>query len=265
VSNGEDEGGERLDAESTAEPTADVAVDVMPEGADPSPSDVEAPADSDVGGGPRRARRRAQQRRRILDSAREVFFRDGFVEANLDEVAQGAGVAKGTLYRYFDSKAELYVAVLADNGEIFVEKLRDCIASSADASPPDVIRRVARFYYDHWMSNRDYFQIFWAIENQPVIGALPEGVIEEVARLWEQSLEILAGIVERGVAQGCFRPCDAWEVANILWTLANGVIQTGRSPVYTRLRRRELDLTFTDAVELMIAGLAPSVDPVDRG
>jgi TetR/AcrR family fatty acid metabolism transcriptional regulator len=261
VSNGEDEGGERLDAESTA----DVAADVMPEGADPSLSDVEVPADSDVGGGPRRARRRAQQRRRILDSAHEVFFRDGFVEANLDEVAHGAGVAKGTLYRYFDSKAELYVAVLADNGEIFVDKLRDCIASSADASPPDVIRRVARFYYDHWMSNRDYFQIFWAIENQPVIGALPEGVIEEVARLWEQSLEILAGIVERGVEEGCFRPCDAWEVANILWTLANGVIQTGRSPVYTRLRRRELDLTFTDAVELMIAGLAPSVDPVDRG
>jgi len=231
----------------------------MPRATDPSESGVVAPEDSEAGGGLRRARRRAQQRRRILDSAREVFFRDGFVEANLDEVAQGAGVAKGTLYRYFDSKAELYVAVLADNGEIFVDKLRDCIAASADADPPDVIRRVARFYYDHWMSNRDYFQIFWAIENQPVIGVLPEGVIEEVARLWEHSLEILAGIVERGVQEGCFRPCDAWEVANILWTLANGVIQTGRSPVYTRLRRRELDLTFTDAVELMIAGLAPTV------
>jgi TetR/AcrR family fatty acid metabolism transcriptional regulator len=239
VKNGEDGGGERLGAESTD----DAANDVMPRATDPSESGVVAPEDSEAGGGLRRARRRAQQRRRILDSAREVFFRDGFVEANLDEVAQGAGVAKGTLYRYFDSKAELYVAVLADNGEIFVEKLRDCIAASADADPPDVIRRVARFYYDHWMSNRDYFQIFWAIENQPVIGVLPEGVIEEVARLWEHSLEILAGIVERGVREGCFRPCDAWEVANILWTLANGVIQTGRSPVYTRLRRRELDLT----------------------
>ena len=181
MKHGEDEGGERLDAGSTA----DVAADAMSGGADPSQSDADAPVDAEPPGEPRRARRRAQQRRRILDSARGIFFRDGFVDANLDEVAHAAGVAKGTLYRYFDSKAELYVAVLADNGEIFVDKLRDSIASSAGADPPDVIRRVARFYYDHWMSNRDYFQIFWAIENQPVIGELPEGVIEEVAKLWE--------------------------------------------------------------------------------
>ncbi len=63
-----------------------------------------------------REERKAQSRRRILESARDVFFRDGFMAANLDEVAERAGVAKGTLYRYFDSKADLYVAVLAENG-----------------------------------------------------------------------------------------------------------------------------------------------------
>ena len=64
-----------------------------------------------------RAEKRAQQRQRILDSARAVFFRDGFMAANLDEVAERAGVAKGTLYRYFENKAELYVAVLTGNGD----------------------------------------------------------------------------------------------------------------------------------------------------
>ena len=63
-----------------------------------------------------RETRKAESRRRILESARDVFFRDGFMAANLDEVADKAGVAKGTLYRYFESKADLYVAVLADNG-----------------------------------------------------------------------------------------------------------------------------------------------------
>ena len=57
--------------------------------------------------------RRAQQRLRIFEAARGVFFRDGFMNANLDEVAQLAGVAKGTLYRYFENKADLYVALLA--------------------------------------------------------------------------------------------------------------------------------------------------------
>ena len=67
----------------------------------------------------RREAKKAQSRVRILDAAREIFFRDGFMEANLDDVARGAGVAKGTLYRYFENKAELYVAVLAMNGEFF--------------------------------------------------------------------------------------------------------------------------------------------------
>ncbi len=63
--------------------------------------------------------RREASRRRILDSARQVFFREGFESANLDEVANLAGVAKGTIYRYFESKAELYVAVLVHNADAF--------------------------------------------------------------------------------------------------------------------------------------------------
>jgi AcrR family transcriptional regulator len=206
---------------------------------------------------PRRAEKKAQSRRRIIESAREVFFRDGFMEANLDEVAKKAGVAKGTLYRYFDSKAELYVAVLADNSDGFVRKMREAL-DDPSASPPEQIRRLGRFYFDHWMQNPDYFQIFWALENQPVIGELPAGVIEEVTKLWEQCIELLAGTIERGVAEGCFVACDAWEVADILWTLANGLIQTEGSPARRSLRRRDLAETFPDAVDLVIRGLAPS-------
>ena len=177
------------------------------------------------------------------------------MEANLDEVARIAGVAKGTLYRYFDSKAELYVAVLAHNGEIFEQKMRDSVADTT-VDPPDLIRGMGRFYFDHWMRNPEYFQIFWAIENQSVIGELPKGVIDEVTRLWENCVELLAQIIQRGIDAGNFESCDAWEVADILWTLANGLIQTESSPARRRLRRRSLDATFTDAVDLVLHGLA---------
>jgi AcrR family transcriptional regulator len=205
---------------------------------------------------PRRAEKKAQSRRRIVDAAREVFFRVGFMEANLDEVAKKAGVAKGTLYRYFDSKAELYVAVLAHNGDIFVEKMRDAVAAGGPA--PDLIRRLGSFYFTHWTQHPDYFQIFWAIENQSVIGDLPSGVIEEVTKLWERCVEQLAKIIEQGVREGHFGSCDAWEVADILWTLANGLIQTQSSPARRSLRKRPLDATFKDALDLVIRGLAPT-------
>ena len=203
----------------------------------------------------RREQKKAESRRRILEAAREVFFRDGFMGANLDEVAEKASVAKGTLYRYFESKAELYVAVLAHNGAIFKKKMRATI--SPELSPPDQIRRTARFYLDHYIENRDYFQIFWAIENQSVIGELPPGVVEEVARLWEQCVAIVAGVIEDAVERGFFVECDAWEVADLLWTIANGLIQTETSATRRKLRRIRLDRAFDDAIEIVLRGLAP--------
>ena len=204
---------------------------------------------------PRREEKKAQSRRRILESAREVFFRDGFMQANLDEVAEKAGVAKGTLYRYFESKAELYVAVLAHNGAIFEEKMRESVDPTC--SPPEQFRRTARFYFDHYVGNRDYFQIFWASENQSVIGDLPQGVGDEVARLWERCLEILAEIIERGVKEGAFAECDSWEMAYLLWTTANGLIQTETSSTRRKLRRAPLEQTYEDAIGVFLRGLAP--------
>ena len=203
----------------------------------------------------RREQKKAESRRRILEAARGVFFREGFMAANLDEVAEKAGVAKGTLYRYFESKAELYVAVLAHNGAIFEQKIRATI--SPELSPPDQVRRTARFYLEHYIENRDYFQIFWAIENQPVIGELPAGVVEEVARLWEQCVAIVAEIIEEGVQKGFFTSCDPWEMANLLWTIANGLIQTETSSTRRQLRRAPLDRAFEDAIEIVLRGLTP--------
>jgi AcrR family transcriptional regulator len=215
----------------------------------PPNSDAAEPGDR----AQRRADRKQASRQKILESARGVFFRDGFMAANLDEVAQNAGVAKGTLYRYFESKAELYVEVLAHSGEIFKQRMYETAAASGTAS--DRIRGVARFYFDHWVRNRDYFQIFWAIENQSVIGELPPGVLGQVSELWAECIEILAGIIAEGIERKEFREADAWEVANILWTVANALIQTEKSATRRSLRRVTLETAFDDAVSLFLRGM----------
>ena len=202
----------------------------------------------------KREQKKALQRRRILDAARKVFFRDGFVNANLDEVAAIAEVAKGTLYRHFDSKADLYVAVLSHNGQVFEQRMREAAARAS--APADQIRQVGCFYYDHWMTNRDYFQIFWALDNQALIGELPPCVVDELTKLWESCLRILADVIDAGVKAGDFAPCDPWEVANILWTVANGLIQTEHVAPRRQLRRRDLDRVFEDMVELFLRGIA---------
>ncbi|MPZ83592.1 MAG: TetR family transcriptional regulator [Actinophytocola sp.] len=55
---------------------------------------------------------RAQRREQILDAATRAFARAGFTATSLDDVAGEAGITPVLLYRHFDSKADLYRAVL---------------------------------------------------------------------------------------------------------------------------------------------------------
>jgi AcrR family transcriptional regulator len=52
------------------------------------------------------------KRRQIMDGAREVFLSAGFDGASMNDVARAAGVSKGTLYAYFNSKDELFEAII---------------------------------------------------------------------------------------------------------------------------------------------------------
>jgi AcrR family transcriptional regulator len=60
----------------------------------------------------RRRLRRVDRRDQLLGAATRAFARDGFEATSLDDVAEEAGISKVLLYRHFDSKADLYRAVL---------------------------------------------------------------------------------------------------------------------------------------------------------
>ena len=201
-----------------------------------------------------RSERKALSRRRILDAAKVVFFRDGFASANLDMVADYAGVAKGTLYRYFESKADLYVEVLAEDGRGFIAKFAESAREGATAALR--IRSMSRFYFEHWAAHPDYFRIFWAIDNQDMIGEVPDRIVQEVSRSWEDSLTLVSRVLDAGVQAGEFKKCDTWEVATILWTTANALIQQDATAAMRSIRRGSLQDVYRDALDLLVDGLA---------
>jgi AcrR family transcriptional regulator len=215
-----------------------------------------------------RDQKKAESRRRILDAARDVFFRDGFMRANLDEMAEKAGVAKGTLYRYFESKADLYVAVLINNYEIFHDQM--VAAGHQGETSLERLRSIAKFYFNHWLNHPDYFQIFWALDNESVIGDLPRDVIEKIADFWEMNLNITHEALVDGVKSGEFVECDTWEIAHILWSIANGLIESDNTKARRQIRRRPLEPLYFHAIDTLIRGiladptqveLAPPTEP----
>jgi|HubBroStandDraft_6_1064221.scaffolds.fasta_scaffold00619_1 AcrR family transcriptional regulator len=75
------------------------------------------------------------KRSRILDAAQSLFLRYGVKRTALDDVVREAGIAKGTLYLYFDSKDALFAAIAERLCAEVLRNAQEAIASSSSITP----------------------------------------------------------------------------------------------------------------------------------
>ncbi|KRS19772.1 TetR/AcrR family transcriptional regulator [Roseovarius indicus] len=95
----------------------------------------------------------------VLDGAREIFLRDGFEGASVDEIARAAGVSKATLYSYFPDKRLLFSEVARIECNRQAEEALDVIGTGA---PIEVVlheaaNRIVRFFLSEF--GRQVFRI----------------------------------------------------------------------------------------------------------
>jgi len=139
---------------------------------------------------------RDQRRELILDVAQEVFLEEGFANASMSTIAARLGGSKGTLYNYFKSKDELFIA--------YVERRclwqDDIFASPTAGETPDAtLRRIGRAYLNRVLTDfnlRNFRLIASEAERSPDIGLIfynagPRQGAERVA-------ELLAGMAKAG-------------------------------------------------------------------
>src|SRR5262245_9262774 len=94
----------------------------------------------------------------ILQAARQVFARRGFADASMEEIAQVAGLAKGTLYLYYDSKRELYRAALRAGIVELCDVLEKAVAKAPTLSAQlEIYVSTKVAYFDQ---HRDFFRIY---------------------------------------------------------------------------------------------------------
>lgn len=68
----------------------------------------------------------------LIDTALDLFYQNGVNSVGINEILSVSGVAKKTLYRYFDSKEALIIATLMQRHEIFINWLHSCLNNSAN-------------------------------------------------------------------------------------------------------------------------------------
>jgi AcrR family transcriptional regulator len=114
-----------------------------------------------------------QTRASILEAARTVFGRDGYVAMRVGDVATEAGLSLGSLYRYFLNKEDLFACLIADIHERLFDASR-AVHTDFQSAPYEALLE----------SNHGYLQCYF--ENRDIMRALFEAVtVEEKYRnIW---------------------------------------------------------------------------------
>lgn len=94
----------------------------------------------------------------ILAAARRLMEQDGLDSLTMEEIAQAAGVAKGTLYLYFQSKDDLIQALLTQVGEAMAQDLEAVLAAAEP--PPEKLRRVVTLLLRYVEQERELFPVY---------------------------------------------------------------------------------------------------------
>jgi AcrR family transcriptional regulator len=84
----------------------------------------------------------AEAERRVLDAAIELFLRRGYAEVSIDDIAEEAGVAKGSVYRYFPSKEEVFFAAVESAVGDAVHRFETLVGSHGRAVDVDTAAKL---------------------------------------------------------------------------------------------------------------------------
>ena len=150
---------------------------------------------------PVRQRRKEARPLELLDAALALFVEKGFAATRIEEVAERAGVSKGTLYLYYPSKEELLKAVireyLSNQIEEGAEQVRLHVGSNAEL--------LRTLLCDWWLGVFDSpaAGVFKLVITE--VRSFPEIASYYFSAVIEPGSQLVANILQRGIANGEFR------------------------------------------------------------
>jgi len=159
-----------------------------------------------------RRRRKEARPQELVEAALALFAEKGFAATRIDDVAARAGVTKGTVYLYFESKEALFKAVI-DEGIVPVLVYGEQMLSGPCDDPVQLMRCLLFGW--------------WEMIGATPLGAVPKLMIAEarnfpdLAAFYQQEVilrgrKLMSAALQRGIDAGVFRPVDV----EVLSTLA---------------------------------------------
>lgn len=161
----------------------------------------------------------AERRQQILAAAMTCFMRKGYHRATMDDIVVESGLSKGTLYWYFKSKKELFLALI----QSIMQQIEVGWQTTIDdptKSATEKLRLTTTLFRVEFIEMAPFFGIMmeaWALtRHEPDVEAL-------VKDMYTPYLTIMSQIITEGIANGEFEADSAEATASVIMILYDGL------------------------------------------
>jgi len=171
----------------------------------------------------RKEREKEQRREEILNAAQGVFFEKGLQNSTMDEIAERAELSKGTIYLYYGSKEDLYLAVMLRGFDILHHMSRETIEAAGNAL--EAMWRLGATYFEFFEKHRNFFRMFHFLQYPGLHKQVSPEMMEVCNNNTQTTWKLVIETFQKGIDEKIFRSdINPAEAAVILWSSANSIL-----------------------------------------
>lgn len=171
---------------------------------------------------PRREREKLRQRDEMLAAALALFSEKGYHNVSMQEIAEKAEFAVGTLYKFFKNKEDLYKALISAQADRFHAALTEAL--TAEGNAVERLRAYVQAKRKIYMDNAACIRLYFA-EHRGASFNIKAGLDSDIRARCEITLHRLESVFADGMATGLFRrTADPYHLALALDSLCNAFL-----------------------------------------
>lgn len=155
----------------------------------------------------------------ILSAARKVFAEKGFNDATMDQIAEAGGLSKGTVYLYFPSKRDVYLAALMQGAEELGVVTAQRMAAATGFR--EKIRTFFQARLEYLEQNKDFFQIYHS-EFGNIMH--PVALCQDFRDLYMKNLAAFEEVLQAGLEAGEIEAANLPTIASAIYDMAKGTM-----------------------------------------
>ncbi|MGQ9425287.1 TetR/AcrR family transcriptional regulator [Gilvimarinus sp. F26214L] len=172
-----------------------------------------------------------QREQKILDAALELLVEHGEETVTVEQIANHVDIGKGTIYKHFTSKVEIYMRLLFDYERQLLDRLKDAIkaAEGGDYAAP------ARAYFESRMSDPTKDRLFQRLEEKIIALKQAPELIAELHQMRNNVFEAMNDVLTRRIQEGYLQDVPPHYYYYTYWALTQGAVELFHSKAFPRI------------------------------